>query len=98
MVLRDRDAVALRNDLAARDLRRVGNRRVEVLVGDPLRDDLRRLAGLLGGLHETERAQDAVAGLDEVVAREPGELAKLRDERLVDLTGDLVHAGRVDAL
>ena len=33
----------------------------------------------------------------EVVAGKPGELAKLRHERLVDLAGDLVHAGRVDA-
>ena len=48
-------------------------------------------------LEETERAQDAVAGLDQVVAGEAGELAKLRDERLVDLAGDLVRAGRVDA-
>ena len=83
----------LGNDLAARDLRRVGNRRVEVLVGDPLRDELRGLVGLLGGLEETERAQDAVAGLDQVVAGEAGELAELRDERLVDLADDLVRAG-----
>jgi hypothetical protein len=34
-----RDAVAVRNDLAARDLRRVRNQRVEVLVADPLRDE-----------------------------------------------------------
>ena len=31
---------------------------------------------------------DAVAGLDQVVAGETGELAELRDERLVDLAGD----------
>ena len=35
------DAVALSNDLAARDLRSVRNRRIEVLVGDPLRDEHR---------------------------------------------------------
>jgi hypothetical protein len=90
------DAVAVRNDPAARDLRRVRDRRGEVLVRDPLRDELRRLVGLLGGLEETERAQDAVAGLDEVVAGEAGELAELRDERLLDLAADLVGAGRVD--
>ena len=64
------DAVAMRNDLAARDLRRVRNQRVEVLVGDPLRDERLRLIGLLGGLEETKRTQDAVAGLDQVVAGE----------------------------
>src|SRR6266513_1859624 len=91
------DAVAVRNDLAARDLRRVRNQRVEVLVGDPLRDERLRLIGLLAGLEETKRAQDAVAGLDQVVAGETGELPKLRDERLFDLADDFVHAGRVDA-
>ena len=90
------DSVAVRNDLAARDLRRVRNHRVEVLVADPLRDELLGLVGLLGGLEETKRAQDAAVRLDQVVAGETGELAKLRHERLVDLADDLVHAGRVD--
>src|SRR4029079_6282079 len=31
-----------------------------------------------------------------VIAAKPGELAKLRDERLVDLADDLVRAGHVD--
>jgi hypothetical protein len=96
VVLRDGDAVAVSNDLTARDLRRVRNHRSEVLVGDPLRDDLRRLVALLGRLEETERAQNAVAGLDELVAGEAGELAELRNERLVDFARDLVRAGRVD--
>jgi len=46
--LGDGDAVAVRNDLAARDLRCVRHGRSEVLVLDPLSDDLRRLVGLLG--------------------------------------------------
>src|SRR5205085_8209752 len=37
------DAADVSNDPAACDLRRVGNHRVEVLVGDPLGDELRRL-------------------------------------------------------
>src|SRR5947207_770862 len=60
---------------------------------------MRSTVGLNEGgdaLEETKRAQYAVASLDQVVARETGELAKLRDERRVDLADDLVHAGRVD--
>src|SRR6188508_490737 len=92
------DAVAVRDDLAARDLRRVRDRRGEVLVGDPRGDDLVRLLGLLGRLEETEGADDALTGLDQVVAGEAGELAQVRDERLVDLGCELVRAGGVDTL
>ena len=67
-----------------------------MLISDPLRRELSGLLGLLGGLEETERAQNAVAGLDQVIAAKTGELAKLRDERLVDLADDLVRAGHVD--
>jgi hypothetical protein len=95
--LRGGNAVAARNDFAARDFRSVGNHGAEVLIVDPLRRELSGLLGLLGGLEETERTQNAVAGLDQVVAAKPGELAKLRNERLVDLADDLVRAGRVDA-
>src|SRR6266498_1112482 len=91
------EAVAMRNDLAARDLRRVRNQRVEVLVADPLRDEGLGLVGLLCSLEETKRTQDDVAGLDQVVAGETRELAMFRDERLLDLAVDLVHAGRVDS-
>jgi len=38
--LRDGDDVAVRNDLAARDVRSTGNHRGEVLIVDPLRRDL----------------------------------------------------------
>ena len=43
----DRDAVAMSDDLAARDLGRVGNHRLELLVADPCRDDIRGLLALL---------------------------------------------------
>ena len=68
----DHDAVAGSDDAAARDLGLVGDDRVELLVADPGCDDLRRLHALLRSLEETERAEDAVAGLDEEVALEPG--------------------------
>src|SRR5438093_6610519 len=87
--LRDQDAVAVSDDLAARDLRLVGDDRLELLLADPVGDELRRLLALLRRLEETERAEDAVAGLDEEVAREPGHLLQLRDERLVDFAGQL---------
>jgi hypothetical protein len=38
---------------------------------------------------EAERAEDAVVGLHQPVAPESGELLQLRDERLVDLAGQL---------
>src|SRR5438067_13721059 len=68
-----RDAVAMRNDLAARDPRRVRNQRVEVLIADPIRHQCLGLVGLLCGLEETKRTQDAVAGLNQVVAGEARE-------------------------
>src|SRR4051812_15327580 len=62
-----RVAVAVSDELAARDLRRVRDDRVEMLVNEPLGDERRRLVSLRGGLEEPDRAHDAVAGLDEVV-------------------------------
>src|SRR5688500_4183921 len=90
--LRDRDAVAVSDDFAARDLGLVRDHRLELLVADPRRDDTRRLLALLGCLEETERAEGAVAGLDQVVAGEAGQLAELRDESLVDLARELSRA------
>ena len=65
--VRDDDAVAVSDDLAAGDLRLVGDDRLEFLLADPVRDELCRLLALLGRLEETERADDAVAGLDQEV-------------------------------
>lgn len=53
--LRDRVAVAVGYDLAARDLRLVGDQRLELLVTDPGGDELRGLLALLRRLEETER-------------------------------------------
>src|SRR5437879_5193481 len=75
------NAVAVRNDLAARDLRCVRNRRVEGLIADPLRDELRRRAGLLNYLIEARKRRPELA-----LAGETGQLAELRDERLLDPT------------
>jgi hypothetical protein len=52
--LRDREPVALSDDLAARDLGLVGHQRLELLVVDPGADELARLLALLAGLEETE--------------------------------------------
>jgi 2-oxo-4-hydroxy-4-carboxy--5-ureidoimidazoline (OHCU) decarboxylase len=75
------------DDLAARNLGLVRDQRLKLLVADPRGDDVRRLLALLRRLEETERAEDAVAGLDQVVAREARQLLQLRDEGLVDLAG-----------
>src|SRR5689334_753473 len=89
--LRGGHEAAASNNLAGRNLRSARNRLAEALVVDPLRDELARLLGLFGGLEETKRAQNSVARLDEVVAGEAGEAAKLRHQRLVDLADDLVR-------
>jgi len=88
----DQDAVAVSDDLAARDLRLVGDHLLELLVANPAGDDLRRLLALLRRLEEAERAEYAVVGLDQVVPGEPGELLQLRDEHLVDLAGQVGRA------
>src|SRR5688572_3537121 len=93
--LRDRDAVAVSDDLAACDLRRVRDQRLEFLVADPGCYEVRRLLALLRRLEETERAEDAVIGLDQVVAGEAGQLAEHRDEGLVDLARELRRASLV---
>ena len=61
--LRARDAVAVSDSLAARDLGSVRDQRLELLVADPGRDDVRRLLALLGCLEEAKRAEDAVTGI-----------------------------------
>ena len=48
-------------DLAARRIRRVRIVAAEVLVADPVLDELRGLVGLLGGLEEADPAQDALS-------------------------------------
>mgnify|MGYP003430081653 CR=1 FL=1 len=52
--LRARDAVAVSDDLATRDLGSVGDQRLELLLADPGRYDVRRLFALLGCLEETQ--------------------------------------------
>jgi hypothetical protein len=50
----DQNAVAVSDDLAARDLGLVGDHRVQLLVANPAGDDLRRLLALLRSLEEAE--------------------------------------------
>jgi hypothetical protein len=51
----NRNAVAVSDDLAARDLGRVGENRVELLLAEPRGGELRRLHTLLRRLRESER-------------------------------------------
>ena len=64
------------DDLAAGDLRRAREGRLELLVAHPGGRDARRLVGLLGGVEEADRGHDAVAGVDQVIAAEARQLAQ----------------------
>src|SRR4029078_11899887 len=94
-VLCDGDTVAVSDDLAGRDLGRVRDQRLELLLADPARNEGRRVLALLGGLEEPERAEDPVLSLDQVVAGEARKLAQLRNEGLVDLAGELHRSALV---
>src|SRR5205823_6052003 len=61
-------------------------------------DEAGRLVGLRRGLEDAERAHDALAVVDQVVALEAGQLAQLGDEGLADLAAELVGAILVDTL
>ena len=61
--LRDRDAVAVSDDLAARDLGLVRDHRLELLVADPGRDDARRLLALLGVSRPSELKMPSPASI-----------------------------------
>src|SRR6476646_776723 len=73
------------DDLAVRDLRRILEDRLELLVAHPLGCDTSRLVGLRRGVEEADRAHDALAGVDQEVAAEAGQLAQARRQALVDL-------------
>ena len=83
------NAVAMSNDLAARDLGLATTR--SSFSSDPPCDELSTHA-LLRRLEETERAEDSVSCLDEEIALEPGQLLELRDEGFADLAGQLGRA------
>src|SRR5438876_974042 len=60
--------------------------------------DASRVLGLAGGIEQAGRPDDAVAGLDQVVALEPGQLAQPRDQALVHLPSQLLDPALIDAL
>jgi hypothetical protein len=86
------------DDLAPRDLRRLRQRRLELLVAQPVGCDAGRLVGLRRSVEEPDGAQDAVAGVDDLIAAESRELAQAGNKALVDLLDDVVDAGLVDRL
>jgi hypothetical protein len=75
-----------------------GERRLELLLAHPDGRDAGRLAGLRGGVQEADRTQDAVAGLDEVIAAEARQLAQAGHESLLDLLDELAGAALIDRL
>jgi hypothetical protein len=88
----------VRDDFAARDLRRVGQRRLELLLAYPVGRDAARLVALGRRLEEPDRDDDAVAGIDEVIATEARELAQAGRQGLVDLLDELAGTALVDRL
>src|SRR5688500_3625342 len=58
----DELACLVDDDGAARDLRRVGKRRLELLLAQPAAGNAGRLVGLRGGVEEADGGHDAVAG------------------------------------
>src|SRR5690348_13402359 len=98
-LLRADDSVRLVHDhLSAGDLRRIRKGCLQLLVAHPGGCDATRLVALGRSLEEPNRAHDAVAGLDEVVALEARQLAQAGHETLVDHLGELVGATLVDTL
>src|SRR5207253_8790697 len=70
------------DDLAVRHLRRILEDPLELLVAHPLGCDTSRLLGLGPRVEVADRAHDALAGVDEEVAAEAGQLAQARRQTL----------------
>ncbi len=79
-------------------MRRLGDELAELLLGDPVRGDARRLVGLRLGVEDPDRGHDALTLVDEAIAGKAGELAEQRDEARIDLLDELVRAALVDRL
>ena len=75
----------LGDDFAGRDARRVGERRLELVLAHPVGGDMARLVCVLSCVEDADRRQDAVSSVDEVVTAEARELLEARDEGLIDL-------------
>jgi hypothetical protein len=86
------------DDLSARDLRRIRECPLQLLVTHPRRCDARRLVGLCRCLEEADGTHDAVTGLDEVVTAEARHLGQAGQQVLADVLDELVGATLVDSL
>jgi hypothetical protein len=72
--LRPNRSVPVHDDLSARDLRRIRNHGLELLLAQPVGDDAARLLGLRRRVEEVDRTHDAVTGFDEEVTAEARQL------------------------
>jgi hypothetical protein len=70
----NRSVRPLHDDLSARDLRRVRNQGLELLLAQPVGYDPARLLGLRRSIEEVDRTHDAVTGFDEEVTAEARKL------------------------
>ena len=79
----DELARVVHDDFAVGDLRRVRERPFELLLAHPVGCDPGRLLGVSRGVEEADGAQDAVAGVDELVAAEARQLAQAEEEAVL---------------
>src|SRR3954464_12225267 len=80
----------VRDDLAARYLRRVRKDRFELLVDHPAGGDASGLLRLGRGVEEADGSEHPVPRLDQVVAVEARQLAQAGHQRLADLARQLL--------
>jgi hypothetical protein len=73
------------DDFSAGDLRRVRECLLKVLLAHPVGRDAGRLVGLSLGVEEADRAEDDVAGIDQLIAAEAWQLAQPGKEAVLSL-------------
>src|SRR5581483_9883093 len=86
----------LHDDLSVGDLRRIREGGLELLLAHPVGRDAGRLLRVCRGVKEADGADDAVAGLDQVIAAESRQLTQSGKEGVLSLLDELVGAVLVD--
>src|ERR1700728_3340315 len=93
---RDELARLVNENLGVRDLRRIRQCRIELLLAHPVGRDAGRFLGMLRGIEEADGTQDAVIGHDQVIALEARQFAQAGNEAALSLLDELVAAVLID--